>query len=333
MGAVTRDGLPIGVRVGAGLLAGGALLALLLWKGDPGEVLEGLRDANPAIVLVVVAVHYASLVVRVVRWRWLLEAADCAPPPEAHRWLVTDSVFFGWLGNLVLPARLGELARPGMYARGSGRPFAAALGTSVVERVADLTVVALAAYFALAVLPVPDSIPVELRTGARASGLVAALALIGLVVAAARGSHEEIASRSRVAAFGARFRQGLRPLRDPATSARVFASTAVIWGLEATCVYIAFVAFGHDPSWSAAICHVVAVTLSIAVVTVPAGLGVEQGVTVAVLAPWGIGMADALAMSIVLSAVAIACVVPGGLLAIARQNLARRESQPREDLL
>jgi uncharacterized membrane protein YbhN (UPF0104 family) len=62
------------------------------------------------------------------------------------------------------------------------------------------------------------------------------------------------------------------------------------------------------------------VTLSIAVVTVPAGLGVEQAVTVAVFAPWGISAADALAMSFVLTFAAVAWVVPAGLLALWRQG-------------
>ena len=68
-------------------------------------------------------------------------------------------------------------------------------------------------------------------------------------------------------------------------------------------------------------------TLSIAVVTVPAGLGVEQGVTVAVVAPWGIGLSDALAFSLVLSFAAIACIVPGGLIALVRQGKPKLDPQ------
>jgi len=318
---VREGGLPIGVRVAAGLGVGAALLGLLLWKADPGEVLASLRTANPLGVLAILAVHYASLLLRVVRWRWLIDAADCGPPEQAHPRLVHDSVFFGWLGNLLLPARLGEIARPGMYARGSGQPFASVLGTSVAERIADLAVVAAFAWFALAVLPVPEGVPDELRMGVRVAGGVAAGGLVAVLA---------FASEQRGSGLVARFRRGLAPLRDPAVGARVFAGTVVIWSLEAACVALAFAAFGFPPSASAAICHVVAVTLSIAVVTVPAGLGVEQGVTVAVLTPWGIGMADAVAMSIALSFAAIACVVPGGLIAMLRQELPTpRKTGPR----
>ncbi len=310
--AMREGGLPIGVRAAAGLAVGAALLGLLLWKAEPDKVWSSLGTANIAGVVAVLAVHYLSLLVRVTRWRWLLTAAGCAPPEDAHKHLVHDSVFFGWLGNLLLPARLGELARPGMYARGSGNPFVSVLGTSVVERAADLAVVAAFAWFALAVLPVPDGIPEELITGVRAAGAVSAVALVALLA---------LASDAEGTGLGARFRRGLAPLRDPTVGLKVFGSTAVIWALEASCVVLAFAAFGFELSISAAICHVVAVTLSIAVVTVPAGLGVEQGVTVAVLAPWGIGMPDAIALSIVLSFAAIACVVPGGLIAILRQEL------------
>lgn len=307
-----EGGLPIGVRVAAGLAVGAALLGLLLWKAEPDKVWASLGSANLAGVVAVLAVHYASLLARVTRWRWLLHAADCAPPASANRHLVLDSVFFGWLGNLLLPARIGEIARPAMFARGAQKPFVSVLGTSVVERVADLAVVAAMAWFALAVLPVPDGIPEELVHGVRAAGALSAVALVGLLA---------FASRTEGSGLLARFRRGLAPLRDPAVGLKVFGATTVVWALEASCVVLAFAAFGFPVSLSAAICHVVAVTLSIAVVTVPAGLGVEQGVTVAVLAPWGIGMSDAIAMSIVLSFAAIACVVPGGLLAILRQEL------------
>lgn len=309
----------VGARIALGAAVSAVLLGLLLAHADPGEVLAQLRRASPWWVVGVIGVHYASLLVRVLRWRLLLAAAGCGPPEGSPRWLVTDSVFFGWLMNLVLPARVGELGRPAMYARGSGRPFASAFATSVVERAADLAVIAVACWLALAVLPVPDSIPTQLRTGAQIAGLGGVAALVAMALVARRSSGKSEAG-GRLATFVQRFREGLAPLRSPGAAAQIIGTTVVIWALEATCVQLALLAFGFEPSWSLAICHVVAVTLSIAVVTVPAGLGVEQGVTIAIVAPWGIAMADALAFSLVLSFAAIACVVPGGLIALVRQG-------------
>ena len=315
--------LSTGVRIAAGAAVSAILLTLLLLHADLDRVLDAFGRARAPWVGVILLLHLASLLLRVVRWRVLLRASDCRPAEPAHRWLQFDAVFFGWLCNLVLPARVGELARPGMYARGSGVPFGRVLATSVVERAADILVVVLGLWLALAVLPVPEELPSELRVGARLAGIATVAAVVVLALLARRTpgpTGPATGLRGRLRSLVGRFREGLVSLRDPRTVGLVLSWTLLIWALEAACVWFAFVAFGHDPAWSAAICHVVAVTLSIAVVTVPAGLGVEQAVTVAVFAAWGIADADALAMSFVLTFAAVVWVVPIGLLAMWRQG-------------
>ena len=312
-----------GLRIAAGAALSAILLTLLLLHADPDRILDAFSQASAPWVGLVLLLHLASLLLRVVRWRLLLRSSGCTPETPLLRWLVFDSVFFGWLCNLVLPARVGELARPGMYSRGGDVPFGRVLATSVVERAADILVVVLGLWLALAVLPVPEDLPSELRSGARLAGLGAVAGVLVLALLARRGSTAAEPStgvQGRLSALAVRFREGLVSLRDPRTVALVFAWTVLIWALEAACVWFAFVAFGHDPAWSAAICHVVAVTLSVAVVTVPAGLGVEQAVTVAVFAAWGITAADALAMSFVLTFAAVFWVVPFGLVAMWRQG-------------
>lgn len=320
---VREPRISTGVRVAAGAAVSVILLTLLLLHAEPARVLEAFGQASVPWVGVILLLHLASLLLRVVRWRLLLRSSGCSPQGPAHRWLVSDSVFFGWLCNLALPARVGELARPGMYARGSGVPFGRVLATSVVERAADILVVVLGLWLALAVLPVPEDIPNELRIASRLAG-VGGLLVVVLLAALARRQADQAqpssGSRGRLGVLVARFREGLVSLRDPATVGLVLLWTVLIWALEAACVWVAFVAFGHDPAWSAAICHVVAVTLSVAVVTVPAGLGVEQGVTVALFAAWSITTEAALAMSFVLTFAAIAWVIPLGLLAMWRQG-------------
>jgi uncharacterized protein (TIRG00374 family) len=322
LAGVAGPRISTGARIAAGATVSAILLTLLLLHVDLGEVLEAFAQASVPWVGAILLVHLASLLARVVRWRLLLRSSGCTPAAPVSAWLVFDSVFFGWLCNLVLPARVGELARPGMYSRGAGVPFGRVLATSVVERAADIVVVVVGLWLALAVLPVPDGLPPELRAAARLAGLAAAAGVVVLALLARRSATAEPTSAvgGRLTTMASRFREGLVSLRDPGTVGLVLLWTVLIWALEAVCVWLAFVAFAHDPAWSAAICHVVAVTLSIAVVTVPAGLGVEQAVTVAVFAPWGISAADALAMSFVLTFAAVAWVVPAGLLALWRQG-------------
>lgn len=308
----------VAARLLAGAALSAALLALLLHHAEPGRVLSALRGADPPCVVAILAAHLGSLVLRVVRWRTLLRASGGLPAGRSHRALAFDAAFFGWLCNLVLPARLGELARPAMYSRNAAVPFGRVLATSVVERTADLAVLSLGMWLALLVLPVPSGLPAGLRSWARIAGVGTPLVIAALVMLARRGASE--APVGRLHGLLDRFREGLACLLDLRAGLHVLGWTVAVWSLEVLCVWLTFVAFGLEPSLAAATCHVVAVTLSIAVVTVPAGLGVEQAVTIAIFGAWGIASSDALAMSFVLSFAAIAWVLPFGLVAMWRHG-------------
>ncbi len=311
---------PPWLRVLAGLALSGALLAFLFSRIDPQAVVRALRQASPLGVCGVVLTHTGALALRVLRWRWLLAAAEVLPPPSRDardRWLIADSVFFGWLGNLVLPARLGELTRPALYSRRSGRGFAPVLGTLAVERAVDLVVIVALLGGLLLFAPLPAHLPDEVSQVARIFGGVATLGLAVLLILS-RPSAKPLPGRLGEALTG--FRTGLAALRSPAVSARVFGATLTIWLIEAGCTWVALLAFGQAASVEAALLTMIAVTLSIAVVTVPGGLGVEQGVTMAMLAPFGVAAETGLAISLVTTFGALFWLVPLGLLAMWRQG-------------
>jgi uncharacterized membrane protein YbhN (UPF0104 family) len=309
-----------GLHLALGLAVSAAVLAALLSRLDPPAVLGALQAASPLGVAAVLATHTLALLVRVLRWRWLLAAAEVLPPPPRSgrdRWLIVDAMLFGWLGNVALPARLGELARPALYSRRAGRRFAPVLGTLAVERAADLVVIVGLLAALLLFAPLPPHLPEQIPQVARAFGGLAALGL-GALLLLSRPAARPVPGRPGDALAG--FRDGLAGLRSPSVSARVFGSTALIWLLEAACTWLALLAFGQGPWWTAALLTVIAVTLSISVVTVPGGLGVEQGVTMAMLAPFGVAAETGLAISIVTTAAALFWLVPGGLLGMWRQG-------------
>lgn len=308
------------LRVAAGLAVSLALLAFLFSRIEPRAVWTSLQGASVPGVIAVVLTHTGALFLRVVRWRWLLDSAGALPPPPKERrdrWLIVDSVFFGWLGNVTLPARLGELTRPALYARRSGRGFAPVLGTLAVERAADLIVIVGLLSALLLFAPLPEQLPEQIPQAARAFGAVAGLGLVGLLVLA-RPSGAPRGGRLGTVIAG--FRTGLAALRSPSTSLKVLGVTLAIWWIEAACTWLALGAFGQTMSWTAALLQMIAVTLSIAVITVPGGLGVEQGVTVAILLPFGVAAETGLAISLVTMFAALFWLVPGGLLGMWRQG-------------
>jgi uncharacterized membrane protein YbhN (UPF0104 family) len=316
----TRSGRPW-LRVAAGLTVSIGLLAFLFSRVEPAAVFRALADASLPGVAAVILTHTGALFLRVVRWRWLLVAADVGPPPVVEprdRWLVTDSMFFGWLGNVTLPARLGEFARPALYCKRSGRGFAPVLGTLAVERAADLIVIVGMLAGLLLLAPLPEHLPEEIPQVARAFGGLAALGLVALLLLA-RPSAKPLPGRLGEALSG--FRAGLGALRSPGTTLKILGATATIWWIEAACTWVALLAFGQEASWTAALLTMIAVTLSISVVTVPGGLGVEQGVTMAILAPFGVAAEAGLAISLVTMFGALFWLVPGGLFGMWRQGV------------
>lgn len=314
------------LRFGGGLLISGLLVGLLMVNIEPAEMVESWGRVSLWGSLGALGVHGFSLVLRVRRWRGLLEASDCRPGPEADRWLVWDAAFFGWLVNLVLPARAGELARPLMYSRGASQPFPRVLGTSLVERAADLGCVALLGFTALTYLPGAGQLPSWLIQVVWAGSALAGVALVIALALARRSPQGALPTSGGSSGFGhlgpmlERLREGFGSLRRPRAIVRLSVESLGIWLLEVLSVWVLLVSFGHPAPLNLAFVHVVAVTLSVSIVTLPFGLGVEQGTTVGLLSLWSISRPDALALSFVLTFAAVAWVVPGGLWAWWRQG-------------
>ena len=87
------------------------------------------------------------------RYWWILAAcltSACSLMGRALRWKLISAtgkadyrtfwqaVAMGGLGNLVLPARAGELVRMGVVQRLSGIPFARVAASAVADRMADM---------------------------------------------------------------------------------------------------------------------------------------------------------------------------------------------------
>ena len=120
----------------------------------------------------------------------------------------------------------------------------------------------------------------------------------------------------------------MNSLRQPAAALKLAYQSLGIWLLEALSVWLVLITSGQPAPINLAFVHTIAVTMSVSIVTLPFGLGVEQGTTVGLLSFWDISGPDALALSLVLTFSAIVWVVPGGRWAWWRQS-SRRARPPR----
>ena len=282
-----------------GIAVSVVLLVLLQWVVPLDELIATVLSANGGLVVALVAVHAVMLLARVQRFALLVDEEGLA---SRHAF---DAVFIGWFANLTLPAKAGELARPVVYARGSGMPLAGAVAAVIVERLIDLCCLAALFYWVI-VFGVPEGLPPWIGLAAPIAGGVAVLGLVVLGVLARQG------------AFPA-FRQGLQAVGGPRLLVTIGWS-AIIWALEVLGAWLAIAAVGPLPpgAWDAAAVLIVATPLAVAAPAGPGGLGVEQWVTLLVLAAWGIAGVPAVSISVLMFFAAAVLIVPIGLASIAR---------------
>lgn len=163
-----KGGVALAVSVGA--------IWFALRGVDLGNVKERLKDSDPATLAVFLVVLLAIHIVRVIRWGLLVK-----PIAPVSNKAIFAAASVGFPATFFLPLRLGEFVRPVMISR-SGVPFAAAMASVVVERVAD-GVVSLGLFFLfLRFLPETARVPDELRTFSTGALIIFGGALIFLIV-------------------------------------------------------------------------------------------------------------------------------------------------------
>ena len=164
-----------------------AMLALCLWLVWPdaetrdqlGAALGALSLADMApSLLIYTALLGVMQACRALRWNRLLAPLGVRVP--AGPLLAISSV--GFMAIVALPARLGELVRPGLL-RGRGVSAAAALGTVAVERIVDGLLVSLLVFGACFALRGPAAPGWMMPTAYAALALfAAALAFIAFAM-------------------------------------------------------------------------------------------------------------------------------------------------------
>ena len=121
-------------RLGLGLIVGG----LTLWLALRGAAIGGLRSAlgRAEVLWILLALGSVLLTVAagVVRWRVLFH-----PEGAGLSWTNLAGAFLvGQMFNIMLPLRLGEMARAGWLSRSEDIAVGRVLGTIGVEKLADL---------------------------------------------------------------------------------------------------------------------------------------------------------------------------------------------------
>ncbi|MDA1094466.1 MAG: lysylphosphatidylglycerol synthase transmembrane domain-containing protein [Acidobacteria bacterium] len=298
-----RTAVVLGLTVG--------LMAFFLRNADLASVWSEIGRARPGLVAAAFLAVVLTMVVRIRRWQVLLE-----PLGRVGFAAAGQATIIGFAITAVLPARLGEVLRPYLLARGERLSTSATIATIVLERVTDLiTVVSLLGVFLFffidGLIDTDEQVLAALRGGGALAALAALVALGALVFAARAPSRlGALVARALPARFGeavrsalTNFGDGLGAAREPGRLAVVFAWSFALWLCVCASAWYVCHAFGIPLPASGSLVVMVMMVLGVAVPT-PAGAGgfhaaFQLGVTSLYGAPIDAAVGAALVLHVV----------------------------------
>lgn len=247
-----------------------------------------------APIALVLAVQFS---LRAFRWSRLAASLRPEAPVAPRRFMVPLAI--GYLGNAILPARLGEAVRAAILGRREELPVAAVLGTVLVERVVDtLTLAMLAGVVAAVIAP---------EWMARLAAVIAVIGIVGLVVLlvggrwlaarlsnATQGTWRTLATVAGGAALS--IANAVAGIPRSALGIAVVVSVAA-WALDATLFWLVAWSLDLGLSFGQAFLVGAVTVLGTAVPSAPGYVGTFEAAAVAAAVAFGVPASDALAFA------------------------------------
>lgn len=296
-------------------LFGVAISAAALWvvagTVDLRETRSILVAADPVPLVTIIGIVAIQVTVRAWRWSFLMPHG-----PDGRRLTVQrllPPLLVGYLGNAVLPARLGEPMRAVLASRRERVGTTEALGSVLLERLIDVATLAVVAFSAAMLVGAPAWISQVL--GVAAVGGVAGMTLlltVGiqpiLTIADRLGLGRRPALRSLLARFAASV-GGAARRRAIGISAGVSIGA---WLLDAVSFWLAAQAVGVELAYPAALLIAGFTVLGTAVPSAPGYVGTFELAAAAAAGAVGVPPAAALAMAVVAHVMTLAPMALGG---------------------
>jgi uncharacterized protein (TIRG00374 family) len=315
--AQRRRGSLLDWKAVLGLIISAVALYVTFSRMDLGNVMTELRAADPFLLALSSVAITGVFWFRA--WRWRVILRPVARVPFRSRFA---AVTIGFMGNNLLPARIGEFMRAYALSRSEPVPIVASFASLIIERIFDGIMVIALLFLAMSLPDFPPfsgtqqiSLPgvattITIAGLARSFGVVilAALLLIGLLVVFPRPAVAAMERLVRVLPTRVRrpivdaleaFLSGAGVLRDPSLLFGTTVWSVALWVFNSVGAWIAFRAFGFDLPFTAALFLQSAIALAVSVPSAPGFVGVYHGMVTFVLATlWGVPREQAGAFAI-----------------------------------
>lgn len=266
-----------------GILVSVVLLWFVFRGEDPAAILADIRSADPWLLLAAVVIVTMTYPIRALRWKVLLEPVQPGTGFEPR----FAAVNIGFMANNLLPARVGEFARAYALSRLTPATASGAFGTLVVERFLDAMAILLLTGLVLLSPSFPRDAAGEgstLALALRAGAVGVAILFLGLVVlliwprrvvrVAERFARLLPANLARLVVDSLEaFLEGLGVLQSPRLLAQAVAWSLFLWLWNSFGFWVAFLAFGIEEGFVAAVFVQSAVALFVAIPSAPGFFG------------------------------------------------------------
>jgi hypothetical protein len=323
------------------VLASLCLAVVAIWWRGPewNTVYHAFDFVQWRWVIVGVVLNLLSVLARVLSWNLTIRQALPEPQPQFRQ--VFSAFGVGLLGNAVLPARAGELARVAVLRRhvahGPGTS-ATLLGTVFAHRLFDLFPIFLLVSYVLLTAKIPH----WAITGIVVVSLVG-LALFTVAMLSARREHTRVHvdGLGTVRSLLAMARQGLAVLRTPVPAIGAGLFQLLGWVLQLLAVWAVTAAFSMGVPLPAAALVLLLMNVATIFPLWPGNVGLLQAAVALPLVPYGVAYGTGFAFGLVLQAVEMSVGVGVGLVMLAREGLSfaslrrieEEEESSAEDLL
>lgn len=266
------------LAVTTGLLIGSILIWVSLRQADLRDIIVTIRHANLWYAPLLVFTYHLVFWFKSARWALFLRpvkkvSAAKAFPPTA----------IGYMGNLVLPAYLGEIGRAFVICKYLHVPFSAILGTLILERLVDILTLLLCVL--LLVTTQLHKNP-QLETSFTVMAVISVLMLLITLLAVFK-NQQLLKLVKTFTAFSKSFQKfaidqtvhivsGLQSIRHAAGLTAIVFYSALQWILTAACIYIALYAVGLNLPVSAAFLVMILIIIGMSLPGAPGFFGTIQ---------------------------------------------------------
>ncbi|MFQ5893060.1 MAG: lysylphosphatidylglycerol synthase transmembrane domain-containing protein [Nitrospinota bacterium] len=317
-----------------GLLISGVLLVLIVWTIDVRASVRALTQVDFRWLASAFVVLGVSLGLRAWRWRYLLAPVKLI---STHR--LFSAMMIGFMGNMLLPARIGEFIRAYVVGKTQRVSASASLATVVLERVLDGFTLLAVLLITVLVLRFPaesERLTRHIQTaGWLAFGLYLGVLVVCVFLRLYRAPTRRwllaalfflpAKGRERVAHMLDAFVEGLEVIRRGWHLVPILGLSAVAWSAQAVSNWLVLLAFNLNLSLGAAFFLVAVQVFGVMIPSSPGFIGTYHAASILALAAYGVGREVALSVSIVMHLLFFVPVTVTGFAYLWVENLTFRE--------